>query len=163
MLGGGKLGGTETISEKDGKLTFTGSNFPAPNFWECYDAGLADGDPASGPVWSTTGGTSIVPPQHAAIFAIINQKAGASGGQELTNPKLSAMAEANLKNLRPILKNRRKAVCGDIANKVRIGLNVGIPQRSLSNVTDGVERRPMVSGCSLGRSVVSPSKPCRIQ
>jgi hypothetical protein len=77
----------------------TGSIFPAPNFWECYDAGLADGDPASGPVWATTGGTSIVPPQYAAIFAIINQKAGSSGGQGLINPKLYAMAEANLKNL----------------------------------------------------------------
>jgi len=99
VLGGGNLGGTETIGEKDGKLTFTGSIFPAPNFWECYDAGLADGDPASGPLWATTGGTSIVPPQYAAIFAIINQKAGAPDGQGLINPKLYAMAEANLKNL----------------------------------------------------------------
>jgi subtilase family serine protease len=102
VLGGGNLGGSETIGEMDGKLTFTGSNFPAPNFWECYDAGLADGDPASGPVWSTTGGTSIVPPQYAAIFAIINQKAGAPDGQGLINPKLYAMAEANLKNLTAI-------------------------------------------------------------
>ena len=99
VLGGGTLGGAETIGEKNGKLTFTGNNFPAPNFWECFDAGLANGVASTGPEWSTAGGTSIVPPQYAAILAIINQKAGAPNGQGLINPKLYAMAQANLKNL----------------------------------------------------------------
>jgi subtilase family serine protease len=100
VLAGGSLGGVETIGEKKGMLTFTGSISPAPNFWECFDEGLIAGSNSpSGPQWSTGGGTSIVPPQYAAIFAIINQKAGAPHGQGLINPKLYAMAQANLKSL----------------------------------------------------------------
>jgi subtilase family serine protease len=99
VLGGGNLGGSETIGEKKGILTFKGNNFPAPNFWECFDAGLANGSTANGPQWTVTGGTSIVPPQYAAILAIINQKAGAPSGQGLINPKLYGMAQANVKNL----------------------------------------------------------------
>ena len=48
---------------------------------------------------TTTGGTSIVPPQYAAIFAIINQKTAAPMGQGLINPKLYEMAEKNKANL----------------------------------------------------------------
>ena len=99
VLGGGNFGGAETISEKNGKLVFKGNTSPSPGFWECYDSGLASAsNTASGPLWSLTGGTSIVPPQYAAILAIINQKAAANG-QGLINPKLYAMAQANLKNL----------------------------------------------------------------
>jgi hypothetical protein len=76
-----------------------GKTFPAPGFWECYDQGYISGDGiAAGPVWSFAGGTSIVPPQYAAILAILNQKAGAPMGQGLINPKLYAMAQASLKN-----------------------------------------------------------------
>jgi subtilase family serine protease len=102
VLGGGDLGGalTETFNKKTNKTTIKGSDFAAPGFWECYDQGLASSaNIASGPVCTVTGGTSIVPPQYAAIFAIINQKTAAPMGQGLINPKLYAMAQANLKNL----------------------------------------------------------------
>jgi subtilase family serine protease len=99
VLGGGNLGGVETVVEKKGTIGFVGNIVPSPNFFECFDAGLAGGNnSATGPQWSVTGGTSIVPPQYAAILAIINQKAAADG-QGLINPKLYAMAQANLKNL----------------------------------------------------------------
>jgi subtilase family serine protease len=100
VLGGGSLGGTATLTIKKGIIVVTGSISPAPDFWECFDQGLIDGNGAvDGPEWSTAGGTSIVPPQYAAILAIINQKAGAPSGQGLINKKLYAMAQANLKNL----------------------------------------------------------------
>lgn len=100
MLGGGNIGGmlTEKIP-KTGKPKVTGSDFHAPGFWECFDDGLDSGTGvATGPVCSLTGGTSIVPPQYAGVFAIINQKSGAAGGQGLINVNLYAMAKANLKN-----------------------------------------------------------------
>jgi subtilase family serine protease len=100
VLGGGNIGGTLTEKiPKTGKPKVTGSDFHAPGFWECFDDGLESGSGvASGPVCSLTGGTSIVPPQYAGIFAIINQKSGATGGQGLINVNLYAMAKANLKN-----------------------------------------------------------------
>jgi kumamolisin len=100
VLGGGNIGGTLTEKiPKSGKPKVTGSDFHAPGFWECFDDGLESGSGvATGPVCSLTGGTSIVPPQYAGIFAIINQKSGAAGGQGLINVNLYAMAKANLKN-----------------------------------------------------------------
>lgn len=100
VMAGGFLGGKEHIQvPKKGNLKFTGSNYAAPEFWECYDEGLISGDGiALGPEWAPTGGTSIVPPQAAAVLAIINQKTGAAG-QGLINPKLYALAHANLKKL----------------------------------------------------------------
>ena len=96
VLGGGNLGGQETISEKGNTLKFTGSIAPSPNFWECFDAGLANGGAALGYECATTGGTSIVPPQYAGLLAIIVQKSAKRQG--LINPQLYAMAQANLKN-----------------------------------------------------------------
>jgi subtilase family serine protease len=101
VLGGGDLGGTltETENKKTGKPIIKGNDFAAPGFWECYDQGLAsNSNTATGPICTTTGGTSIVPPQYAAIFAIINQKTAAPMGQGLINPKLYEMAEKNKKN-----------------------------------------------------------------
>lgn len=43
-----------------------------------------------------------MPPQYAAILAIINQKTASTGGQGLINPNLYAMAKANLKNLKAV-------------------------------------------------------------
>jgi subtilase family serine protease len=99
VLGGGNFGGTATITEnKKGSLTIKGSVTPSPGFWECLDFGLEEGESAAGAEFTVTGGTSIVPPQYAGILAIINQKTGASG-QGLINPKLYAMAQANIKDL----------------------------------------------------------------
>ncbi|HTW87648.1 MAG TPA: S53 family peptidase [Candidatus Binataceae bacterium] len=103
VLGGGNLGGklhlVYDLKDLDKPPKVTGALFAAPGFWECFDDGYISGDGIEGsPEWEFTGGTSIVPPQYAAIFAIINQKSGASG-QGLINPKLYAMAHANLKNL----------------------------------------------------------------
>ncbi len=102
VLAGGDLGGmlTETENKKTGKAIIKGTDFAAPGFWICYDQGLASSSNSStGPACTVDGGTSIVPPQYAAIFAIINQKTAAPMGQGLINPKLYAMARANLKNL----------------------------------------------------------------
>jgi subtilase family serine protease len=131
VLGGANLGGNETISEKNGKLVFKGTTYAAPNFWECYDAGLAGtNNTASGPVWSVTGGTSIVPPQYAAIFAIINQKAGANG-QGLINPKLYAMAEANLKGLAKV------GILDIVKGKNAYGALPGYPAKKGYDVASG--------------------------
>ena len=102
VLGGGKLGGKLISTTVKGKPKLTGKDFPAPGFWECYDGGLALSGSSTEVQWSITGGTSIVPPQYAAILAIINQKTSAAGGQGLINPKLYAMAQANLKNLKKV-------------------------------------------------------------
>ena len=98
VLGGGNLGGKETVTLlKNNKVKTVGKVFNAPGFWECYDSGLAQGNgQAAEPIFGVVGGTSIVPPQYAAIFAIIAQKTGQAQG--LINPKLYAMAKANLKN-----------------------------------------------------------------
>jgi subtilase family serine protease len=100
VLGGGNIGGSLTEKLlKNNKAKIIGSDFHAPGFWECFDQGLVGGTGTpTGVVCSITGGTSIVPPQYSAIFAIINQKSGAVGGQGLINPNLYAMAKANLKN-----------------------------------------------------------------
>ena len=104
VLGGGNLGGKENIRvPKKGNIKITGSLYDAPGFWECLDLGLDQGGGAgSGTVCTLTGGTSIVPPQYAAIFAIINQKTASANGQGLINPNLYAMAKANLKNLKGV-------------------------------------------------------------
>ncbi len=103
VLGGGNFGGNLNVHYNLKNLNkppkVTGKLFPAPGFWESFDSGLIGGNGVpGGTVWETTGGTSIVPPQYAAIFAIVNQKA-ATDGQGLINPKLYAMAKANLKHL----------------------------------------------------------------
>ncbi|MGH8337167.1 MAG: hypothetical protein ACRETL_10200, partial [Gammaproteobacteria bacterium] len=96
VLSGGFLGGTATVNVKGNKIVITGKLGPSPNFWECFDSGLASGNGvAAGYECATTGGTSIVPPQYAGIFAIVAQKSGERQG--LINPKLYAMAKANLK------------------------------------------------------------------
>lgn len=104
VMAGGYLGGTLNVhydlknTSKPPKVT--GKLFAAPGFWECVDEGYISGDGiAEGPFWTFTGGTSIVPPQAAGLLAILNQKAGAPMGQGLINPKLYAMAHANLKHL----------------------------------------------------------------
>jgi subtilase family serine protease len=102
VLGGGNLGGKLIGTKAGKKIKYTGHDFPAPGFWECYDQGYGSGGNPAGPVWNLTGGTSIVPPQYAAVLAILNQKAGAPMGQGLINPKLYAMAHANLKNLKAV-------------------------------------------------------------
>lgn len=101
VLDGGFLGGTLNVQyPKKGKPKATGKLYAAPGYWECLDSGYVGGNGIEGsPYWTFNGGTSIVPPQYAAVFAILNQKAGASGGQGLINPKLYAMAEANSKHL----------------------------------------------------------------
>lgn len=102
VLGGGNLGGKENIEvPKKGKIKVTGSLYDAPGFWECLDLGYDQGEGTSeGPSCTLVGGTSIVPPQYAAIFSIINQKTG--GGQGFINLKLYAMAQANLKDLKAV-------------------------------------------------------------
>jgi subtilase family serine protease len=96
VLSGGFLGGTATVSVKGNKIVITGKLGPSPNFWECFDSGLIQGNGAvDGYECETTGGTSIVPPQYAGIFAIVVQKSGQRQG--LINTKLYAMAQANLK------------------------------------------------------------------
>lgn len=96
VLGGGALGGTGTVTEKGNTIVITGNLGPAPNFWECFDSGLIAGaGRVGGYECRTTGGTSIVPPQFAGIFAIVAQKSGKLQG--LINPQLYAMAKANLK------------------------------------------------------------------
>jgi subtilase family serine protease len=96
VLGGGNLGGTATVTEKGNSIVITGNIGPAPNFWECFDSGLVAGSGVTrGYECQTTGGTSIVPPQFAGIFAIAAQKGGKLQG--LINPQLYAMAKANLK------------------------------------------------------------------
>jgi subtilase family serine protease len=96
VLSGGFLGGTATVSVKGNKIVITGKLGPSPNFWECFDSGLIQGNGAvDGYECETTGGTSIVPPQYAGIFAIVAQKSGQRQG--LINTKLYAMAQANLK------------------------------------------------------------------
>jgi subtilase family serine protease len=104
VLGGGNLGGTLTEKITKTKTKVTGSEFHAPGFWECYDNGLINGTGvASGTiVCGLTGGTSIVPPQYAAVLSIINQKLEPTLGQGLINPNLYAMAKANLKNLNAV-------------------------------------------------------------
>lgn len=103
VLGGGNLGGKENIEvPKKGSIKITGSLYDAPGFWECLDLGYDEGEGTSeGPSCTLVGGTSIVPPQYAAIFSIVNQKT-ASAGQGLINPTLYAMAQANLKNLKSV-------------------------------------------------------------
>jgi subtilase family serine protease len=99
VLGGGNLGGSLTETFIHNKTKVTGSLFAAPGFWECFDGGLDQGTGvATGTLCSRAGGTSIVPPQYAAILAIINQKTASTSGQGLINPNLYAMAKANLKN-----------------------------------------------------------------
>jgi len=68
-----------------------------PGFWECLDFGYAESSSSQGPTCTVAGGTSIVPPQYAGIFAIVAEKTGAKQG--LVNTKLYEMAEANLNNL----------------------------------------------------------------
>jgi subtilase family serine protease len=103
VLGGGNLGGALTETFKNNKTKVTGSLFAAPGFWECFDGGLDQATGvATGTLCSRSGGTSIVPPQYAAILAIINQKTASTGGQGLINPNLYAMAKANLKNLKAV-------------------------------------------------------------
>jgi pseudomonalisin len=99
VLGGGNLGGKEVITpRKNGPPKITGRIFAAPYFWLCADINFMSGiaNPG-GPFWTETGGTSPVPPQYAAIFAIVNQKTAATQG--LINRKLYAMAKANIRNL----------------------------------------------------------------
>lgn len=98
VLSGGFLGGTATVNVKGNNIVITGKLGPSPNFWECFDSGLIQGNGAvDGYECETTGGTSIVPPQYAGIFAIVAQKSGERQG--LINTKLYAMAQANLKKL----------------------------------------------------------------
>ena len=52
-------------------------------------------------MWAPTGGTSIVPPQARRCWQS-STKRPALGGQGLINPKLYAMAHANLKNLNAV-------------------------------------------------------------
>jgi subtilase family serine protease len=88
-----------------------GGNPAFPGYWECLDLGLLAGQGAKGPTCTTGGGTSIVPPQWSGIIAIILQSL--SGGTQANalgplaagarvgniNPKLYALAKANLANL----------------------------------------------------------------
>jgi len=102
VLPGANDAGVEKIEvPKKGKIKVTGKLYPAPGFWFCGDLNYLSGNSnASIPYWEAPdGGTSIVPPQYAAIFAVINQKSGAADGQGLINPKLYAMATKNSKNL----------------------------------------------------------------
>jgi subtilase family serine protease len=99
VLGGGTLGGklTETFNRKTDKTKVTGSDFAAPYFWICLDSGYLEGEGIEGGYECTIGGgTSIVPPQYAGLFAIVTQKTGKQQG--LINPTLYSMAKANLKN-----------------------------------------------------------------
>ena len=98
VLSGGYFGGKRTINAKGSKIVVSGKLTPSPAFWECFDSGLITGDgTAAGYECTIVGGTSIVPPQMAAIFAIATQKSGDRQG--LINAKLYAMAEANIKKL----------------------------------------------------------------
>lgn len=88
-----------------------GGNPAIPGFWQCLDLGLLVGEGAKGPSCTTGGGTSIDPPQWSGVIAIILQflsgGAQANGIAPLAtgarvgniNPKLYAMAKANLANL----------------------------------------------------------------
>lgn len=92
-----------------------GGNPAIPGFWQCLDLdllqGRTPGTTPNGLSCTTGGGTSIVPPQLAAVIAIILQfleggartadidplAVGARVGN--INPQLYAMAKANLANL----------------------------------------------------------------
>jgi subtilase family serine protease len=71
-----------------------GGGVPAnPGYWTCLDFGLYRGLPAEGPSCTTSGGTSVVPPQYGGIIAIIASKIGRVGN---INTTLYAMAKANV-------------------------------------------------------------------
>jgi subtilase family serine protease len=74
-----------------------GGGVPAfPGYWECLDFGLYGTGVPEGATCTTGGGTSVAAPQWAAVAAIIVQKIGRIGN---INPKLYAMAKANLADL----------------------------------------------------------------
>jgi subtilase family serine protease len=98
VLGGGDLGGSETITDKNDKVKVTGKVFDSPGYWVCLDSGYANGvAEAGGTECTADGGTSFVPPQYAGLFAIIAQKTGKPQGA--INRELYAMAQAKLKDL----------------------------------------------------------------
>jgi hypothetical protein len=74
-----------------------GGGVPAhPGYWTCLDFGLYAGQAPEGPTCSTSGGTSVVPPQYGGVIAIIASKIGRVGN---INAALYAMAKANSANL----------------------------------------------------------------
>jgi subtilase family serine protease len=98
-----------------------GGTFSFPGFWECLDFGLYNTGIATGSTCTVGGGTSVAAPQWAAVIAILVQKLGTRAGN--INPKLYALAKANLANLAAV--GIRDVTVGHNSYSPLTGFNAG--------------------------------------